>query len=815
MGRLIDVFVRFSVSLVGVFVLNISVAIADWVDIDPQSRGFAKSSEPVNAKASKARYLLGDIDSIRAKLLSDAPYIDLTIPLPEGEMATYRLAAYDFAAPDFQRRYPELRAFKGFDVSDSSNTGHFSITPTGFRAMFKHDGKRVFVDPEYRSDTTQYMAYYRHHAISLSARFGDQYVGNELESPQAKSTEQFKAESSDGMLRTYRIAFATTGQYGSFPLFGGTVLGVNAELVNVLNRLNEIYGRELNINFQLAANNDSIIFTDANTDPFTNTRGDLNSITSVINNSEVGSSGYDIGHLLSTSRGSVARTGVVCGSSKGAGLTGFSNPVGDVFYVDLLAHEIGHQFSALHTFNGTTMNCGGARTSDSAFEPGSGSTIMAYASICGAENLQASSDDYFHAHSIEQITNFVKNGNSFGGGGASCGVRVASANRAPVATAAADFTIPANTAFKLAGSANDADGDALTYTWEQFDAGNNTGDATTAATLAVDNGTRPLFRSLPPSNSPSRTLPRLSVVVNGNTTIGGYPVAEAYPTKTRELNFRFTVRDANGGTAFDETVVNVENTGAAFAVTSPSAGDVWQSSVLGVVQWNVAGTNRAPINCPQVDILLSTDGGASFSTVLASAVSNDGSADVAVPAIDNSRARVMVRCSNDTFFAVSSTDFQLVVTTLTVSSVVSQSEEEGQALVFPVTLSAAPFIAESLSFVFRDATTTGADFGAVSFSDGVTFSRNVLTIPTGVSSFTVTIPTVDDTIFESDETLSLSLAGVNATGTIINNDDAPPASSGGGGSVGFAESIALSFMLALMMFAQYRKSATLRVRTKG
>ena len=123
----------------------------------------------------------------------------------------------------------------------------------------------------------------------------------------------------------------------------------------------------------------------------------------------VGASAYDIGHIIfGLPGGGVAQLRSVGGDGKARGCTGLPAPVGDFFAVDYVAHEMGHQFGGNHTFNGNQWNCsGGNRNAANSVEPGSGSSIMAYAGICRHDNLQPHTDPYWSQRSYEEITTFV------------------------------------------------------------------------------------------------------------------------------------------------------------------------------------------------------------------------------------------------------------------------------------------------------------------------------------------------------------------------------------------------------------------------
>src|SRR5690606_18588110 len=274
-------------------------------------------------------------------------------------------------------------------------------------------------------------------------------------------------------------------------------------------------------------------------------------------------------------------------------------PTGDVFYVDYVAHEMGRQFGATHTLNSTPSSfCSGNRSAGTAYDPGLGSTIMAYAGICGADNIQGNSDDYFHVGSFVQIRAYTESGS-----GNNCPVKTPTGNAPPVAdaTQGANWVIPIGTPFELTGSAIDSDDDDLTYCWEEYDLG-------PAGSPNNPSGNAPIFRSFDPVSTPSRVFPRWFDIVNNTQTQG-----EILPSYARNLRFRLTVRDGHGGVHYDEAeLLSVAAVGP-FQVTYPNAlGIVWQAGTNETVTWNVNGTNGAPVNCANVDILLSTDGGFTY-----------------------------------------------------------------------------------------------------------------------------------------------------------------------------------------------------------
>jgi hypothetical protein len=736
-----------------------------WRPLDTAAQ---RSSAPIMVKA-KGSHHWGDTEVIRTRLLSESSEIEL--PLPDGSTAIYRLDYSPIAEQGLLDKFPEIRTFKGTDINNPENSGRFDISPAGFRGMFIHNGETIFIDPQYRGQSEIYISYYSRDAEPQAERPADIVNYTDLLQSAQRAAQRMVAKgSSDGNARSYRLAVATTGEYTSF--HGGTVSGALAAITTTINRVNQVFQNDLNITLNLVANNDQIIYTNAGADPFDNDGTDINLIQDEID-SVIGFANYDIGHIFVLGSGGVAQLGGVCTSRKAQGLTGTPLPTGDTFDIDFVAHEIGHQFGAEHTFNGTSGSCsGGNRNAATAYEPGSGSTVMAYAGICGDESIQSNSDAYFHAGSIEQITAFVNSTT-----GSSCGSLTNQSNAVPDVSAGPDVTIPVNTPIRLSGSATDANaGDTLTYVWEQMD----TGTSSSSPANMVDNGSRTIFRSFEPTTSPVRYLPRLQDVVAGTTVLG-----ESYPTTNRDLNFRLTARDGNGATAFENKLVSVVTSAGPFQVTSPSSGDMWTPGSVNVV-WDVANTNVSPVNCANVDIELSVNGGTSFSISLAGSVANDGSESITVPAITSSQARVMVSCSDNVFYAISPSNFQVagpVAPNLT--SISDASETEGTDISLTFTLDASTAGSSTYPYELTDVTTSSVDYGNETFSNGVTDNGDgTITVPVGVASFTVTIPTVDDTNDENDETFTVSSGTVSGTGTIQDNDEATGGSSGGSNSGG-------------------------------
>ncbi len=572
----------------------------------------------------------------------------IELPQPDGGFADFLVVDSGTMPEELQRKYPEIRSFKGSDAQ--GRMVRLDVSPLGLQAMVFDPAGIWVIRPETFGSGSHYLSFRRSALPESEVRFGQCATqGSDLD-PLAQAMGSTQPMTQTGVTRrVYRTAVAANHQYIA-AVGGGTVEGGLAATIVAVNRVTQIYEYEMSIQLVLVPNNDLLMYPSSVGDPFGANDGSfLYSATGTISG-VIGAGNYDIGHVFSTGSGGVAGLGVVCkAASKGRGTTGMGNPTGDAFYVDYVAHEMGHQFGGNHPFNGTIGNCsGGNRNGSTAYEPGSGSTIMAYAGICGADDLQAHSDPYFHAISLQEITNYTN-------GGGNCSVNTANANQIPVIDAGSlptGYTIPSRTPFMLTGSASDADsGDAVRYSWEEWDLG------AAAPLSAGDNGSSPIFRAFSPVYSGTRVFPRLSTILTGVATKG-----ETLPTTTRTLKFRLTARDMHNGrgtSSCADISVGVVSTAGPFKVTAPNTAVSWPQGSAQTVTWDVANTAVAPVNCANVDISLSADGGYTFPYALASGVANSGSASVSMPMIATTRGRVAVTCASSIFFDISDVNFTI------------------------------------------------------------------------------------------------------------------------------------------------------------
>jgi hypothetical protein len=613
-----------------------------------ESQGQQKVSDEKIRKFRSYSYDKSAFDQLHIPRLEEIGSIqkskaELELPLADGRRLPIRIAEIRVLSPASAALYPEIRTYDVLSA-DGLISGRLTRSPMGINCLLLTPEGRQYLAPSNPGDAVRHVVYHKrdYDATSIEVKCGVQDVEDVVKELKLKTT----APLGDCLLRTYNFAVAATGEFTT--LLGSQINAIASITATVAN-VNLIYERDLGIHFNLVINN-SIVFTNATSDPYPTvtspTQTVLDTNTAVLN-ATLGPSGYDLGIVFNNAwNGGLAYNPGVCNNSvKGGAAAGVSgSPFGYVMET-IVAHEVGHLFDADHTMaSGTGAGCSGNLNLPTAYEIGGGSTIMAYAgAVCPGMSYQANTDDYFHFNSVAVIRLYSQ-------ALTTCGVTSNQGNTAPTLTVPAPaYTIPVSTPFELTASGSDPNtNNVLTYTFEQYDAATSAMTAPPSPTTT----TGPLFRSYPPSTSNTRTFPALPYILNNTTSSW-----EVLPSVTRTLNFRALVRDNNPGdgcVAQESITVNTNSTAGPFAITSQNTTGSFTANGVNtmVVTWNVANTNASPVNASAVNIYFSSDNGQSFPYLLASNVSNTGTATVIVPNVNTTQGRIKVKAANNIFFDI-------------------------------------------------------------------------------------------------------------------------------------------------------------------
>jgi subtilisin-like proprotein convertase family protein len=584
----------------------------------------------------------------------------ISVPLPGGGMEAFSVWEIAILDPELAAAAPYIKTYAGRSLRTGTFTIRFSYTARGFRAMLMNpDLSCSFIEPYSWNQETYYLVYHQHdEGINKLQTLERKWIPDgDGQTPNPKADQPFTPAVQDRgvemdpvRMKVYRYVVATTGEFAED--HGGTKPLVLSAVTEYTNMVSANFERDIDLRLNLIVGTSNVIFLLSGTDPYIgNEVGNWLDQNPAVLNQYVGAGAYDVGHVYAryiTGGAIGVAGGITCGDGKGRGCSA-GNGIGNYgnFFLNVVGQEVGHQMSGGHTWN--RCNGGGGRAGNTAFEPGSGSTIMSYAGSCGPDNIQGYSDLYYHSGSIEEIKNFY----TFNGGNV-CGSYISTNNNPPTVTLPYqdNFFIPISTPFELNGSATDPDGDPLVYNWEEVDAGPETALGSPEANAAT-------FRTIPAVDVTNRYFPRLNTILTNTSN-----AAEQLPTYTRDLTMRLTARDnrtGGGGVGWADVAFKAWQGAGPFTVQSPNTNTaVWEAGSYVNVVWNVAKTNLAPVNCQKVNIRLSTDGGQTYPITLASGVDNDGSQYVLVPNNTTNQARVRVDAADNVFFDVSNTNFKVV-----------------------------------------------------------------------------------------------------------------------------------------------------------
>ena len=642
-----------------------------------------------NPKGVKSIYLNIDAFRAAANQRSAKGYEGKTIlyfPNEKDSFESFLLTETNVIAPHVAHIAPDIKTYKGYSLQREGVSIRATVSSRGVNYVMRANNELMFM--EYKKNSNEHIYYQRKEVDQADNLFkcGVTDQLNVLESElyaKKSSLPSLQAKvTSDQTLRTFRIAVTGSATYTAN---WGTQADAYNAVVNTINRVNEVFETDLGVTLTLVSTS-SLMLNDNTTNPMrvgdTSGAGESQNILHGVMNtisSTLDAADYDIGHgfhkfdITEFNNGfstSFGLTPAVCsnnnwngqGPVKAGGISRAQfapSQTTDAFDIDLVAHEIGHQFGAEHTFSYQPS------PNTKSAEPGSGSTIMAYAGVT-SHDLQSNSDPYYHYLSIDQINGYLNS--QF-----TCSVTSTIANNVPTINAGTDVSIPQGTAYKLEATGSDTDA-TLYYCWEQLDTGMQIITTNFGPTQTMG----PMARSLAPTTTAIRYIPNMDRVIAGELTntnpadVSGYPTTnddwETLATVSRTLNWGVTIRDRsntsvneNGQINQDDRTITVVNTPSPFRVTSQSsAGLIYNGGTSMNITWDVAQTNQAPINTSNVNLLLSTDGGYTYPSSLATNVVNNGTATVTLPnGINSTTARVKVEPVGNIYFAINSTNFEL------------------------------------------------------------------------------------------------------------------------------------------------------------
>lgn len=588
-----------------------------------------------------------DIKAVRAAL-DVAPEVGegVVVWLPTGAAGDEPFEAWSspVMAPGLGARYPEIRTYAARSLPDPGVSARIDLSHNGLHAIVLRGGRGELLSavPGEPGLVTRGLVGRGHEGWECLVSGGP---GGEAPA---------WTERGPLAVRRLRAAVACTGEFtadasaaqGRAPNLADGL----AAVVTMVNRANALLERDVAVRLELVPNNDVLIFVDPATDPYSATDSGANlSANMSACAARIGNANFDIGHLLTRIPGGVAYLQAPCTNTRAGGVSGLPRTdTGDPFDPQVLMHEVGHQLGANHTFNGSVDRCLNNRNGSTAWEPGSGTTILSYAGGCPVGNVPPGDNIVINRDVMYHSGNLLEMRAWLAGGGATCGTPLAVANQAPLLGSlppAAGLAIPVGTPFELSATVSDPNGDAVTHSWEQCDLGPQ------QPLTGADNGLSPLFRCFEPRLDAARAFPQWSDILGGVATPGERLPQFAPATRKFRLVARDNFPGAGGVTISHNIEVQVVQGAGPFVVTAPGAGQTVTGRA--VVRWDVAGTDLAPINATQVAVDLSLDGGVTFGTVLGASEANDGEAALDFPAVDAASARVRVRAAAGVFFAVS------------------------------------------------------------------------------------------------------------------------------------------------------------------
>lgn len=621
--------------------------------------------------------------------------IQVSLPSIDGGISSFYVFYSAISEEEKENGYMHTRSYKGVDVKNPGNIIHlvagdyFGLSLMGYNM----EGQMYFVKA-LTKDLNTYMTY---HYEDITGRHFECGVTSDMLPPGIDMQIQSEGDliqplMSDSKFRTFRLALACTPEYAAYHVTqAGVEDGTDAQkkqavrnaFNNAVSMLNGVLERDMSLRLVLVANTNNLIYLEGGgyTDSDTQQMIGQNqtNVDNVIQNAN-----YDIGHVFGfESGGGLASLASICvQGQKARGASGTEQPEGAGFVITIVAHEIGHQLGATHTFSvneeveeeeegsGNGGSCVGNMETDAPtqVEVGSGVTIMAYTGLCAPFDYELMEYPFYHYVSLAQMSSVV--------GATDCGESVNSGNPAPNIAPILPKRIPHSTPFVLTAEATDANNPTtLTYSWEQIDpALDEDGNLAVQPPVATSE-TGPNFRLYNFTGRNYRSFPSETVVMEGSTIEAAGVVGSEWEVLSnlpnRIYNFGVVVRDnnvMNGGQTKNSLPAVVETRDAGpFVITYPDnipeTGQVaWYANQPETITWDVAGTDANEINTAYVKISYTINNGSTWTAFegnanpnIPGAFANTGSAQIMTPELDNTTSafRIKIEAVGNIYYTVS------------------------------------------------------------------------------------------------------------------------------------------------------------------